>query len=792
MKYLFALVLALPSWAVVTITANSPAYNWQVLPGSVRRINAFITGGTGNLVNWSVLSTTGGASATLSASTNALATVDVTIGSGAGTCSIAGTIGTYSVSSTASVTVQVQSVDDVSKTATFLFNVCNPAVQVFVVPFYRTLYANQRANLQSYIIGSSNLGVTWSITASPGGGNGSLDDTGNRDAVFHASVAGRYTLTATSSADGTKTGTATIFVTGNALPYNVTPNKTEPVDCTTDPSSTGTVYEVGPARAFTTIASVPMNTMPAGSTVRIHNDDMTGTSPTTYAEYFQIGASRNGTATQPLRVVGCPDSLGNLPILNAVDATGASWVSTAAAAGFGIASIWPGGSFGYYPTVNGASFAIVEGLHLENAQATNFYVPPNGGTHLHYVSGVSCLNLRGGQNVVIVGNEMDNCENGTFSDANLNSNAWGGMVLGTLWEGNYIHGSGVVGGFLEHQLYIQGWLQVAQFNRIDLYKSGADGSVLKSRGIGDVIRYNFLGDGAQRVMDLIDLQDSSSYETFEDYLGQIGASNCNTSFWCSGPDTMGPNVLAGWQEAFHQHFVYGNTMKNTTAQYMIHFGEDHDDGMANRLGTLYWYNNTMNLSGITVFDFFDNSGGGGNPFVNYETQKLQAQNSIFWVGGGGFFVWNYKADILANFATNLLFTGWGNITTPINGGSINGHNGNGWSNAIDAFSYPLSVPLDTHMTGLSGGNFLTTSTQPFDSTTYLPVSPQSGTVLAAPMDVMPVRFMYQPNLNYAVVRNVPVTSSAAGTIGALDAGAVGTGGSSTFGPVRQAGPVTKF
>ncbi len=94
---IFLSLLSTPAaMAQVSITANTPTYNFQVLPGSTREINVNITGGTQNRVNWSVLSTTGGAYATLTTPTATqvssiaaeLPTVQVNIGSAAGNCTI--------------------------------------------------------------------------------------------------------------------------------------------------------------------------------------------------------------------------------------------------------------------------------------------------------------------------------------------------------------------------------------------------------------------------------------------------------------------------------------------------------------------------------------------------------------------------------------------------------------------------------------------------------------------------------------------------------------------------------
>lgn len=76
--------------------------------------------------------------------------------------------------------------------------------------------------------------MTWSIVSQPSEGSGVLSDTANRDVVFSATVAGRYIVQAVSSADGSKSATAILYVTGNPMPYSVTKNGTEPVDCSVD------------------------------------------------------------------------------------------------------------------------------------------------------------------------------------------------------------------------------------------------------------------------------------------------------------------------------------------------------------------------------------------------------------------------------------------------------------------------------------------------------------------------------------------------------------------------------
>ena len=74
------LAISTSAAAQVVLTANAPQYNFQVLAGSQRQVSVKLTGGTTNKINWSVASTTGGASATLDHGANAPGVTNVMIG----------------------------------------------------------------------------------------------------------------------------------------------------------------------------------------------------------------------------------------------------------------------------------------------------------------------------------------------------------------------------------------------------------------------------------------------------------------------------------------------------------------------------------------------------------------------------------------------------------------------------------------------------------------------------------------------------------------------------------------
>ncbi len=731
----------------ISLTISQPPYGFNVLPGSVRRVFATVTNGTTNQIGWTVK----GGTATLSASTGSW--VDITAPAAGSTCSYTGssTAG-WKVASAKHFTLEATSLEDRTKTASITINICSQNVQVTTVPFYRTLYASQQADIQSLILGASNENVTWRIKTQPLGGDGVVGDSTKRDTVFSATVPGRYYLVATSVADPTKTATTILYVTGHKMPYLVTPNLTEPVDCTVDPANLGQVYEVGPNQAWKTLASVPFPTMVPGSTVRLHNEDTTGLHPTEYHEYVQIQAQ--AAADQPFRMCGVPDSAGHLPIMDASNATGRSDTSYYAA-GFGLITLHHPGYWSYYPGFSSAEYVAVEGIQFRNAKAPYTFTGPDGsqGTWTNG-SGIYINQVR---DASFVGNEYSGNGNGVFTGFNGNG-GYGNSSMYILWEGSNFHDNGVVGSFLYHQAYLQAWGEIVQFNRIADYTQGAEGSNLKSRGIQSVIRYNYLGDGAARQMDLVDVEDAPQYMSFEGMLGQLSSPN-----QLDPKELYPPDLIAAEQEAWNSHFVYGNIYNNSSSAVPIHFSYDHNANEQERKGSLYWYNNTFyeKLCPICTgqnWTLFDTSGGGGNYSTQVEWNTVQAFNNIVWMDDPGrpIFQWNNYEGFIGVAGNNLLPTNWG--TNNKAGGLLTG-----WNVGPHPTAYQNATNLALHLTGFDSGDIKTTSTIPFDTTTwYLKTAAAGSIALPASILAMPTRYAYMPTLNYAVPR------TATPSIGATD------------------------
>lgn len=787
---LAVLVCSIPAWAVVSISIvkpPAPQTALLTLPGSTRRLFVNLTGGTSNVVTWAVTSTTGGATATVAGAPTAPNGnwADVVIGATGGTCPISGSGGgPYTISPTATVTVTATSSDDPTKTATQTLDVCSPAVQVMQVPFYRVLYASQKEDIQTWVSGAVNQNVTWAITSQPGGGNGTLSDTTNRDTVFSATVAGRYTIKSTSVADGTKTGTTTIYVTGNAMPRNVQPNGTEPVDPTIDPNETGTTFEVGSGFTYANLEAFSWNTIPAGSTIRLHNTDLTGTNPTQYPEVVQL--SSVGTATQPIRIVGVPDSSGNLPIMQGAHATSRADLTSPFLLNNGAgAGIEPFGiNYSVYPNMSNPQYFLVEGIRFTGYKPANTYCAPGSASGLGtcsvaetaYLTGTSGYRVQNGSDSVFAGCEVDHNDNGVFQEFNSGQKGWGAQAFRSLWEGNSVHDNGHTGDTHEHNWYMQGWWQVFQFNQTPTYNTAALGSQFKDRGLS-VNRYNYYGTGAQRQIDLVENQDSPDFMDPDQYL---------TSWRTTNPtDAYTGDLLAAIDEQWYNaETLYGNIYAQGL-HGTIHWAADNGCFVSGspvicttgRYGNFYFYNNSGNLTdtnGDFRFSLFDPGDNGGNiPHLFWGT--ISSYNNALWGWTdttNPYFSWSSQRDTFLTFGKNLIPTAWGtNVKTC---GNNPGDNSGG---ACDGTGWPYQSNTDVYLNGnlnlnteTGDSNFVTTSSIPFSTSTYALTSPVAGQTLPAGTSNLPVRFSYQPASHFPAARTTVVTGTAGGQIGAVDTG----------------------
>ena len=296
-----------------------------------------------------------------------------------------------------------------------------------------------------------------------------------------------------------------------------------------------------------------------------------------------------------------------------------------------------------------------------------------------------------------------------------------------------------------------------QFNVIDQFQNGAEGSNFKSRGFPNVVRYNHFGDGAARELDFVDNQDAGPYTDFEGFLS--GGSGSYHALYPS--DTFTADLLAAAVEAHHADYVYGNTFVNSTAGVPIHYSTDHGSLEDDRIGTLWFYSNSFyqklcNGCGSWTWYLFDTTAGGGSgDFPEIEWPLIEMHNNALWMDSPSnpFFFWNEETNQFTNFGVNALNSNWGT-------GDMTGGNGTGWASGASPYAFQ-GASNATDNTGVD--NLKGVLSQPFDLLTFLPGSSlvNAGASLPANSPRMPVRFQFGPSA-------IPVVRVQPFTIGAME------------------------
>lgn len=712
MKILLLILLLIPQIVFASVTVNPSADS--VLPGSIRTVYSNTTGETPTSVTWST------SCGTITSSTGYTATWT------------APASGTCTVTATANSTATAAATFTVVTTAT---------VKASNIPMQSTVFKNQPLVIQSILWGSTNTAVTWTNSG------GTLTGSG-REVVFTASAAGTYTVTSTSQADNTKSATTTIVVTDNAYPAAARPNKTMPIDCTA--TGTGTTYNV---TSEAEMDAVPWSTLGAGDTVRIY--------PGTY--YKQLLISTSGTATQPIRICGVPDGSGNLPEINGANATAKAGSQYGTGLGdiqmYGGITIYNYGAAYYGSTP--PNHIIIEGLKITGFNQDNTFTDLYTGLVTSYNKAAAAIRVQRGGNIVIRGNDITNNGNGLFTMAKNGIESQ--ITRNLLVEGNYIHGNGVSGSYLEHQSYLQAFGLVVQGNYYDANLSGASGGQLKTRSVQQFVRYNFFKPAA-RMIDLVEEQDDLPL-VFPWYGLDAGEL----------PYTSTSDVVANY-EAYQNQYIYGNILNNsgaTATSWMVHAAADTSSQDYNYGGIVHFYHNTIYNSVPSnvayrsgLFDF-----GPYQTAISTHTiwpTARMTNNAIYLDTTVSpsltiFFLNRYQADRVI-LDKNWFSTAWGT-------GSATGGDGTGISTGAGDGGAAATWQGGTLSTQVSGmANIVTGSTLPFSATTYVPVSSSplasAAASLSGLMAAQPPMMQYDPSTYLMSVRPTTVDIGAVAYDGA--------------------------
>jgi hypothetical protein len=322
---------------------------------------------------------------------------------------------------------------------------------------------------------------------------------------------------------------------------------TRALDCTQP--ARGTVYNVGPGRAYASIGAVPWGSLSAGDRVRIH----ARTEP--YRE--KILLSNEGTAAAPISVCGVADARGRRPVIDGKNATTRpgmrSFFAGTQTRGVITVTLDQTDSWGQKP-----KYVVIEGLEVRGAYPGSTFTDDAGNTAA-YPDNAAGIFVERGESITVRHCLITRNGNGLFvasgdSEAVLSRNI--------LVEGNDFVANSVVGRDREHHSYIEAAGVVYQYNRYRNTRAGAGGGALKDRSAGTVVRYNWIEGGA-RALDLVEAEDS---------FAMIGGL---------------PEYRSTW--------VYGNVinLRGEDSASAVHYGGDSGVFDTYRKGTLYFYSNTI-------------------------------------------------------------------------------------------------------------------------------------------------------------------------------------------------------
>lgn len=359
------------------------------------------------------------------------------------------------------------------------------------------------------------------------------------------------------------------------------------------------VYEVGEGQSYTSIGSVPWESLLPGDTVLIH------WRAAPYKEKWVIG--RQGSADAPITVSGVPSPDGQLPVIDGNDATTRPqldyWNENRSVIKIGGSSVPPN----VMPR-----YVVVENLDIRSARPPYTFTDDHGVVQT-YSNNAASVHIERGENIVIRGCIIRDSGNGLFVSSSDTE-----VARDILIEGNHVYDNGIVGSIYQHNSYTAAIDITFQYNRYGPLRSGASGNNLKDRSAGLVVRYNWL-EGGNRQLDLVDAEDS---------------------------------VLIQNDPGYPQTYVYGNILIEPDGagnRQITHYGGDSGDTDSYRKGTFYFYHNTVvstRSDRATLFRLSTND------------EHCDARNNIVHVAGPGNTLAMLDSTGILDLSHNWFKPGW--------------------------------------------------------------------------------------------------------------------------------------
>ena len=407
---------------------------------------------------------------------------------------------------------------------------------------------------------------------------------------------------------------------------------------TTPMTGSHATYEVGTGKTYPEPDTVPWCALVAGDVVNIY------WRATPYRWKFALRGS--GTQAAPIVVNGVTDSSGHRPQFDFNGARTASGCNSCGANNiFDTTSQWSlenyagillrGGvndDYGYKP-----KWIVIKNLEMSGAKSVNSFINLSGVSTRY--AGTAGIWLQPSADIVLENNVVYDHDWGIFTMAKDDTflEACERITI----RSSRVYGNGVVGSYLEHNVYIQTTNPVVEGNYFGVLRAGAAGSSYKSRCSGEIFRYNYV-EASARAIDWVYAEDQG---------GETGSAATGIA---TQPD-------------YGTDYAYGNIIVNdcslgNCAANPIHYGGDNlgeqDDVSALWVPSpyapyrshLYFYNNTVvnrvSQSGsyrTTVFE----------PSLRDTT--IDAWNNVFYFSGDSRFAWVSSAGKINLRGNNLVY-----------------------------------------------------------------------------------------------------------------------------------------
>lgn len=403
-----------------------------------------------------------------------------------------------------------------------------------------------------------------------------------------------------------------------------------------------TIYNIGQVGSpYQELSDIQWNDLQPGDVVNVHWREEP------YTERLLLNAQ--GTQAQPITINGVPGPNGEMPVLDAENATTPEQFSN-----FNLewrqelgGSIYIGPPNSYPSPEEIPEHIIINGFEITGAGQGNSFTDTAGITHAY--EGQAGVYIKGGDDITIENNYIHHNGTGIFSNSNHDYEITENLVI----QGNTFDQNGVSGSYLRHHVYTEGVNTTVDDNIFLAKVDGDQGSLLKMRDVGLTISNNEFRSSPGHIIDMGDVQSDAMRAAG---LGTSDAFYYDNHVFGNTVDAASGNIYLGG-DSFGKENVSSDTYRKSVEFHDNNLNFESDQSDMWRLGILRApsEDQTFNIANNT---FSASSATPGEAQTNF---GLMADDGNLNVTGP-----NTMDESIAQWADNAsqngTITGWENMT----------------------------------------------------------------------------------------------------------------------------------